>query len=284
MTPTSFRDTLGRYATISPLGRHLLRKYAFYRSRLHVVSYPKCGRTWLRYALGVILCEHFGITIANDAELLEINRLSRIDARVPSIRFSHDDNPHLKRLDQLGRNKHAYRSRDVILLVRDPRDVVVSSFHQHTRRAPVFGDPGFEGSLDEFIRHPVFGIRVIVEFLNIWASARDIPRSFLLLRYEDMQETLERELRRVLSFIGIHVENRLVKAGAVAASFERMQELEHSDALGAGRLRPSDPSDPNSFKVRRGEVGGFRDELSASDVEYVDTEMARLDPFFGYEG
>jgi hypothetical protein len=41
-------------------------------------------------------------------------------------------------------------------------------------------------------------------------------------------------------------------------------------------LRTSSAADPESFKVRRGKVGGFRDYLAPDDIAYIDAcEAAR---------
>ena len=71
-----------------------------------------------------------------------------------------------------------------------------------------------------------------------------------------------------------------------------MQRLEAGDrrALGielvagfqGGALQPCDARDPDSFKVRRGKVGGYVDYLGAADVAFLDREVERLDPRYGY--
>ncbi len=46
---------------------------------------------------------------------------------------------------------------------------------------------------------------------------------------------------------------------------------------------PADPQDPESFKMRRGEIGGYKRYLSAADVEYVEERIRRnLPSFFRY--
>jgi hypothetical protein len=40
--------------------------------------------------------------------------------------------------------------------------------------------------------------------------------------------------------------------------------------------------DPESFKVRRGKVGGYQEYLSAEDEKYAANALRRLDPLFGY--
>jgi hypothetical protein len=62
-----------------------------------------------------------------------------------------------------------------------------------------------------------------------------------------------------------------------------MHGLEASGGASSHRLRPGDASDPESFKVRRGVVGGYRDYLSPSDLAYIEARMARdLPACFGY--
>ena len=49
-----------------------------------------------------------------------------------------------------------------------------------------------------------------------------------------------------------------------------MRNAEVHDSFGHERLRPADPHNPESFKVRRGKVGGYVDYLSSEDIAYVD--------------
>jgi hypothetical protein len=234
--------------------------------------------------LGVALQQHFDIHVDWPGEVLEINRLARIDRRVPSIRFSHDDNPHLKPTTAIETDKSRYGSRDVILLVRDPRDVVVSSFHQRTRRTGISGEPGFAGPVGEFIKHPVFGVENVVRFMNVWAKNRDIPRRFMRIRYEDMHEDPEHELKRSLEFLGVSsVSDDVLRRAVSESSFSKMRALETSDALRTPRLQAQDPGDENSYKVRRGLVGNYVNELNIDDKRYVDRVVAdELDGYFGY--
>jgi hypothetical protein len=120
--------------------------------------------------------------------------------------------------------------------------------------------------------------------MNMWAAQHDVPDRFLLIRYEDLTDTPERELRRLLDFLGIQNVTDAVVAEAVRyASFANMQKLEREDTLQSGRLRPVNPDDPDSFKVRKGRPGGYRDDLDLADVAFVDKLVdEKLDAFFGY--
>jgi hypothetical protein len=48
-------------------------------------------------------------------------------------------------------------------------------------------------------------------------------------------------------------------------------------------MAPRDRSNPNSYKVRRAKVGGYRDYFDDQQVEQIEALVsARLLPFFGY--
>jgi hypothetical protein len=49
------------------------------------------------------------------------------------------------------------------------------------------------------------------------------------------------------------------------------------------RVKPGDEGNPDSFKVRRGKVGGYRDYFTPEQVRIVDAMVDEvLDPSFGY--
>ena len=51
-----------------------------------------------------------------------------------------------------------------------------------------------------------------------------------------------------------------------------------------GGLKRRDASDPNSFKVRRGKVGGYRDYFPDEQVAELEALMAeKLSPSLGYQ-
>ena len=47
-------------------------------------------------------------------------------------------------------------------------------------------------------------------------------------------------------------------------------------------MGPGDVRDPESFKVRRGKVGGYREYLSVEEQQYAANALAELDSRFGY--
>jgi hypothetical protein len=260
---------------------HETRLREFRRSlqiNAYIVSYPKCGRTWVRMMLGrYLLGEQAG-------DPLEVFELTKAKPGVPNVEFTHDDYPQLKPTDRLCTDKSMYRGKKVVLLVRDPRDVVVSYYFQYTRRGAKerANDAQFNGTLSDFIRQNIGGLNSIIGFYNIWALNRMIPASFYTLRYEALHTNPDDELHRLIEFLGIPDFGGTARKSAIQhATFKNMRRIEEADLLKNPRLRTGAAGDPEAFKVRRGVVGGYRNYFTPDDMLYVDDVIRRtLDPSY----
>lgn len=240
-----------------------------------LISYPKCGRTWLRMLLSRVLQLHCGI---EDVEYMATDVLGGGVGDVPHIRISHDDNPHWKTAARLTTSKRRYRRKKVILLVRDPRDVVVSMYFERTRR-----ERAYEGSLHEFLHEPKGSLETMLAYYNVWARERTAPADFFLVRYEDLKRDTAGTLGRLLSFIGVNATDEHIAEAVSFASFQNMRKMESNQLLDSGRLRPRDPDDVESFKTRRGVVGGYVDYLEPDEIAWMEAHIRdTLDPFYGY--
>lgn len=256
--------------------QRLRRTWRRKRADVHVVSYPKCGRTWLVLLIGKTLQLHFGLRARN---LLRLRALASKRLGIPYILQHHDGGPEFQSPEDLVRDKSFYRDRRVIFLVRDPRDVLVSSYFQKTRR-----NNDYSGPLSEYVHERVGGIETIVEFFNIWARNRDVPQDFMLVTYEDLHRDTVGELRRVIEFLGIAgVTEATLDAAVDYCRFDNMRAIEAENQFGTSALSARDRSDEATYKTRKGEIGGFREHLTAADIEYVDAVIAdRLDPLFAH--
>jgi len=266
----------------------------------YVVSFPKAGRTWLRFILGQAIVRHLALeSIADVEDILDVTSLRQLSPRAPMVHFTHECKPDFRRPDELPVDKDGFRQHRVILLVRDPRDIVVSHYFERTHRYALWAevyehDPAlasvshrlhpYTGSLSEFLREEVGSLHTIVEYYNIWASHFHVPRRFLMLRYEDLHETPVAAARSALHVLGFPtVSTAAIKAAIQACAFQRMRALESAHAISSPRLRPGNPYIPASFKVRRGRVHGFLDYLSDSDVAYASDLINRnMAPIYGY--
>ena len=57
-----------------------------------------------------------------------------------------------------------------------------------------------------------------------------------------------------------------------------MKKMEASRQYDPQLLQPGDVSDPESYKVRKGKVGGYADYLASDDIEYATQAMAAARP------
>lgn len=209
-----------------------------------IVSHPKSGRTWLRAmfaeaGVGRVCFSHAG---SSEQASLTISSLRQIVS--------------------------LWRHKRILLLIRDPRDTVVSFFFQATRRSRVFS-----GSFAEFVRDPTFGIERIIEFNLLWLSEPTRFADFRLLTYEQLHRDTPTRFSEAAQFLtGRPLNEFNLKRAVNRSSFEALHAMELS---GEGRKRwgvrlsPGDRLDPESFKTRRGIIGGWRDYFSAGDEEHA---------------
>ena len=248
-----------------------------------VVSIPKSGRTWVRTFLCAYFCEKIGQPFTLEPEKY---------GGVPQIIYTHDlfeQRTKADRWDKL-RGKYLIPQRDrtgrpIILLVRDPRDAFVSLYIQLTRRTRETPAKLKQMSASELLRDPAFGIESMVEIMNSWLAEWSDRSGFLLLRYEGLRSDPGPEFRRLLQVLGERpLEEKAFSHALEFSDFRHMKKLEGAGAFASKILRAGDMKDPESFKVRRGKIGGFKDYLSPNDQVYAAAALQKLDPRFDYGG
>lgn len=164
----------------------------------------------------------------------------------------------------------------IILLVRDPRDTVVSWYHHATKR--LNSKRRYTGTMSQFVRDPLYGIAKVVEFQALWLAAARADERFFVLRYEEMRADTVSCLRAVLLFLQRDFSEAQIQAIAADHEFDRMQDRERNNAFDpiyAPILGLADEGEPQSLKLRRGKVGGYVDEMSESDLAFCACIMAR---------
>lgn len=137
----------------------------------------------------------------------------------------------------------------------------------------------------DFVMDEDAGLPKVVEFMNLWADEMDKLKSALIVRYEDLRAETETVLSKVLDFMGTPTPSDEVKEAVTYASVENMRQLEAKRVFwfAGGRMRAKDRNDPNSFKVRRAKVGGYRDYFEADEIARIERYIREhLSPKYGY--
>jgi len=248
-----------------------------------ILSIPKSGRTWLRAFVCAYFCRRFGLEFT-----LRPGRYAL--PGFPRIVFSHDMFEHRTKGDRWDRIRGKYlvprrelNRAKIILLARDPRDCFVSLYLQLTRRDPNAAVKLRQKTVGEMLRDEKFGMRAIVDTMNNWLKEFSHRENFTLVRYEALRASPEERFRDLLAHLGEPSPDANIFQQALEFSrFENMQKLEAAGAFDSNILHPGDVRDPESFKVRRGKVGGYCEYLSGEDQQFAEAALTKLDPRFGY--
>lgn len=234
---------------------------------VHLLSYPKAGRTWLRALIGKALVDGYGLP---ERSLLETAVLTRA-AGLAAAAFDHDQSAMIMRLrwQDMPTDRSAYRDKRVLLMGRDIRDNLVSAYFQATRRINVYAGP-----VSDFIRHDAYGVEKILAFYRIWSASRHIPAQFEFVTYEDLHRDTAGVLAHVLAFLGADVPAPTIAKAVDYCRFENMRTAEAEDRFKTNILRPARTGDPEASKVRVGKVGNYPQYLSVDDVAYIDAAIA----------
>jgi hypothetical protein len=248
-----------------------------------VVSIPKSGRTWVRAFLCAYFCKREGIPFSLEPE-------KQVPGRIPRIVYSHDLFEQRTKADRWDKVRGKYlipaaelRRAKIILLARDPRDAFVSHYLQLVRRSADTPNELKQKSVSELLRDDAFGIKAIVETMNRWLDEFSRRKNFLLVSYERLRSDPATHFRALLGELGESPSNPEAFAHALAFSdFENMKKLEAAGAFESKILKPGNVTDPESFKVRRGKVGGYREYLTEDDQRYALEAIKQLDARFGY--
>jgi hypothetical protein len=212
------------------------------------VSYPKSGRTWIRYILSQLNYEHL---IAFHHDHFEFS-----DGGKPAHSFGASS-----RLEQYPETEK------LVYMDRDPRDVMVSLYHQITGR---FGDVfEYRGSLSQFLRDDYFGAANLKGFRDMWEEIVN-RRGFLKISYEECHFDTNSVLRQILNYYEIEVSQSHLSEAIAKGTLENMKAVEASMHFPEPWLRYRN----DSPKVRQGKVGGFRDVLTEADSAFLNDLFA----------
>jgi hypothetical protein len=248
-----------------------------------ILSVPKSGRTWVRTFLSAYFCQRHGREFTLEPERYR-------EPGIPRLIFSHDLFEHRTKGDLWDRIRGKYlvpkkelRRANIILLARDPRDCFVSLYVQMTRRDPGALAKFKQKTVSDVLRDKRFGIRAIVKTMNDWLDEFSDRDDFTIIRYESLREAPAENFRGLLAVLAETAPDiSIFQAALDFSQFENMQKLEAAGSFDSKILRPGDIRDPESFKVRRGKIGGYRQDLSTEDQEYAANALTKLDSRFGY--
>lgn len=233
-----------------------------------VLSFPKSGRTWLRYFLALYISKVYKTDI--DTEL-------KGKSKSPIISFSHNYFDTFQ--DDIKNNiyiteKKILDKKKLIFLVRHPLDTQVSFYYHKKERQGMW-----KSDINYFFISNIYGIEKQSEFVLKLLELYRQHHDSLLLRYENIHKNRQKEFNRLVKFIFGNVNKNALKWAIENSTFNKMQQIEMKLAkknkykyrLGVEGEQKWN-KDKNSLKVRKGKIGSYKDELDSDFIECIKSQ------------
>jgi len=267
-----------RYRLLAALQRQMLQ-----RADVVFVRHPKTGGTWLRAMLTHLYANRDGIS---QQRVFKSDELQRQNAALPRFLIT---NGYMswERLvaDAYAADDPVLQGKKTIFMARHPGDIVVSWYRQYCKRTKPFKRELLEAEMDatvdwqglgrwDFIQRPELGLPALLAYQNFWVEHLLARPDALIVRYEDLRQQTLSTLRRIVEFLGESFSEAQLEAAVAFGSVENMRALERAGYFQNASLRPRDVSDPDTFKVRRASIGGYREDLEGWQVDWMDAQIA----------
>jgi len=250
------RHTAGRGVTVLP-------------DDVWLVSYPKSGNTWTRFLLANLLNKDISVDFSN------------IEKLVPDI-YQHSNLHLLSTTSPRVLKSHEYfdpRYKKVILIVRDPRDVVVSYYHHKIKTGIITEKHSMTEFVDSFIHAKEDEFGSWGENVGSWLGARSEGRGILILRYEDMLSDTVSSLQKITSFLSVASSTDELNSIYLKCEVGEMQKLEKEQSH---LWKPMAGTRDDKLFVRKGVSNAWEDELSDSLSQRIVDAWSKQMKLLGY--
>lgn len=245
------------------------RALTIFPDDIFIVSYLRSGNTWTRFLIGNLLFRKEPVNFSN------------IEYKIPDIYQNHD-----YKLLRIPRRRclksHEYfdsRYKTVIYIVRNPKDVLISYYYYSLKVGTIREDFSIEQFTTLFTTNGLDSFGSWGENVGSWLGAREADQNFLLIKYEDLLDAPERELRKISEHLQIECDDSTISYALRLSSFEQMQKLEK---LQAHLWKPLKNTRADIAFVRKGKQKGWQEKLSETQAKRIDEVWGTLMMKLGY--
>ncbi len=269
-----------------------LQRGAMERADAMLIRHPKTGGTWLRALLTRLYALKYDLS---DRRVFKADELYRQNRALPRYLVT---NGYMSweriTAEAFSADAPLLKNKRTFFLARHPGDVAVSWYIQYTKRTKGFKRELLEYEMGEtidranisrweFLQHPVLGLNGLIEYHNFWADALHRRDDALIVRYEDLRLDTAPTLKRLTEFLGERFTDEQIADAVEFGSVEKLREKERSGYFHNTSLKLRNEADPETLKVRRAKVGGFRDDLTPEQADWVESQVReRCHPALGY--
>ncbi|MEM6811142.1 MAG: sulfotransferase domain-containing protein [Pseudomonadota bacterium] len=237
----------------------------------HIATAKQCGTHWIKYMLSLILCEIYNLPKPN--HIIEDNIIGHTKTpprydHIPQIAVTHSHPHYLLRLPNV---VPVLNLPQYIVMVRDPRDILVSAYEkikggQMQKTFNVSEDLSFSEFLqsDIQIKKPVADIWSTIQFMNSWSYIlKNHPEHTSLIRYEDLKSDTLKEMKRLCDFMNIEGATKDIIQNAIDQSSRSKMKT---------KLNPNEINAEKSVNLK---ARNFKDWYSDDDKLFVNTIFKR---------
>ena len=264
------------------------------RANFLIIGHPKSGNTWLKVMISRLYQLRYNLP---ESTLINTDEFARKIPEIPRLAatngyYSYEGE--VGKLLAVGAPDNPLRHKPVMFLARNPIDIAVSWFHQFTKRQSRAKQELINHWIDhpvdrrtvqmwEFVRHSDIGLPSLIEYQNTWARNVAELDQGLLVKYEELRSEPVPTLQKIIALMGEDFSEDEIRAAVEWGSFDNLQKLETSGTFSQGGMKLVNANDPSTFKVRRGKVGGYRDDFDEAQVAELEALVRdNILPELGY--
>ncbi len=245
----------------------------------HIATAKQCGTHWIKYMLSLVLCNLHSLPYPENIKADTVVGHTKTPPQynqIPQIAVTHSHPHYFLRIPNFIDN---FGVPKLIVLVRDPRDILVSSYEKtkgeyldkKMERANVTFSNYLQGDVTGKTRiEDIWGLTL---FFNSWYPVlQSNPDHTLMVHYEDMIENTEQILSRVCQFIGLDgVTDDILKKVVEDSSRRKMKK----------NIDPNEAQAEKSVNIAR---RNFREWYNDNDRQFTDDVFSRYLKYdFGYD-
>lgn len=250
-----------------------IRSFGLKSNQYYIVSYPKSGNTWIRLILSNILSvERNKKIFLNEIKdfVPDAHSYTQLDAAgKPESLFSNLKFQFVKSHEPYSK---FFEGKNVIYIVRDGRDIINSYYHYMNARSEK------QVKIQDLITKSdelEFGSWSM--HINSWYKGKH--GKYLLLRYEDLLQDTENEIKRLLNFINFEVSEQHIKSAINNSRFENLTSLEKTK----GVVYKNKLKDKSSKFFRKGISGDWENTFTKEDLKHFKSINSQAMKLCGYK-
>jgi hypothetical protein len=265
-----------------------------HRANFLIIGHPKSGNTWLKVMISRLYQLRYDLP---ESKLINTDEFARKIPEIPRLAATNGYYSYEGEVGKLlaeGATDNPLRHKPSLFLARNPIDIAVSWYHQFTKRQSRAKQELINHFIDhpidrrtitmwDFVRHSDIGLPSLIEYQNTWArNVRDLEHG-MLAKYEQLRTEPVPTLLRITQLMGESFSEEEIRAAVEWGSFDNLQKLETSGTFSQGGMKLVNANDPSTFKVRRGVVGGYRDDFEPAQVAELEALVRdNILPELGY--